>query len=157
MARRAGKETERPTTCRPGCPGTAVAVGLQRPARVAKRILVVDDMPYLRDVQALLLRDAGYATTALGSASEALARLPDLAPDPILLDVSMPGMDGRQFLARLRATPEWQRLPVILTTGRSVEDMARENRCDILPKPFSEAALLDLVERLIGTASNGDS
>ena len=69
----------------------------------------------------------------------------------------MPGMDGRQFLTRLRATPEWQRLPVILTTGRSVEDVARENRCDVLSKPFSEVALLDLVERLIGTPSNGRS
>jgi CheY-like chemotaxis protein len=124
---------------------------------VTKRILVVDDMPYLRDIQVLLLNDAGYATTAVGSAREALERLPDLAPDLILLDVSMPGMDGRQFLARLRATPEWQRLPVILTTGRSVEDVARENRCDVLSKPFSEAALLDLVERLIGSASNGGS
>ena len=125
--------------------------------RVTKRILVVDDMPYLRDVQVLLLNDAGYVTTALGSAREALERLPDLAPDLILLDVSMPGMDGRQFLARLRADPAWQSLPVILTTGRSVEDVARENRCDVLPKPFSEVALLDLVRRLIGAASNGDS
>lgn len=124
---------------------------------MTKRILVVDDMPYLRDIQVLLLNDAGYATTAVGSAREALERLSDLAPDLILLDVSMPGMDGCQFLARLRAAPEWQRLPVILTTGRSVEDVARENRCDVLPKPFSEAALLDLVERLIGSASSGGS
>jgi CheY-like chemotaxis protein len=126
-------------------------------ARVTKRILVVDDMEYLRDVQVLLLNDAGYATTALGSAREALERLPELNPDLILLDVSMPGMDGRQFLARLRARPEWQRLPVILTTGRSVEDVARENRCDVLSKPFSEVALLDLVKRLSGAAVNGAS
>jgi CheY-like chemotaxis protein len=134
-----------------------VAVRLHGRARVTKRILVVDDMQYLRDVQVLLLNDAGYAATALGSAREALDRLPDLAPDLILLDVSMPGMDGRQFLTRLRAAPQWQRLPVILTTGRSVEDVARENGCDVLSKPFSEAALLDLVKRLIGAASNGKS
>jgi CheY-like chemotaxis protein len=134
-----------------------VAIGLHAGARVTKRILVVDDMQYLRDVQVLLLNDAGYAATALGSAREALDRLPDLAPDLILLDVSMPGMDGRQFLSRLRSAPQWQRLPVILTTGRSVDDVARENGCDVLSKPFSEAALLDLVKRLIGAAKNGTS
>jgi CheY-like chemotaxis protein len=122
---------------------------------VPKRILVVDDMQYLRDVQVLLLNNAGYTATALGSAREALDRLPDLAPDLILLDVSMPGMDGRQFLTRLRAAPQWQQLPVILTTGRSVDTMAREKGCDVLSKPFSEAALLDLVKRLIGSAKNG--
>ena len=131
-----------------------MAVRLHGRARVTKRILVVDDMQYLRDVQVMLLNEAGYVTTALGSAREALDRLPDLAPDLILLDVSMPGMDGRQFLARLRSRPEWQQVPVILTTGRSVEDVARENRCDVLPKPFSEVALLDLVRRLIGSGSN---
>ena len=122
---------------------------------MTKRILVVDDMQYLRDVQVLLLKDAGYLATALGSAREALDRLPELAPDLILLDVSMPGMDGRQFLARLRSTPEWQGVPVILTTGRSVEDVARENGCDVLSKPFSEVALLDRVRSLIGDAGNG--
>jgi CheY-like chemotaxis protein len=123
--------------------------------RRVKRILVVDDMPYLRDVQVMLLNDAGYSATALGNAREALERLPDLAPDLILLDVSMPGMDGRQFLARLRSQAAWEKLPVILTTGRAVDDVARQNGCDVLSKPFSEAALLDLVQRLIGSARNG--
>jgi CheY-like chemotaxis protein len=116
---------------------------------VRKRILVVDDIAYLRDVQVLLLNDAGYAATALGNAREAWDRLAELAPDLILLDVSMPGMDGRQFLARLRATPEWKAVPVILTTGRAPEEVARECRCDVLAKPFTEVALLDLVQRLL--------
>jgi CheY-like chemotaxis protein len=66
-------------------------------------------------------------------------------------------MDGRQFLARLRSSPEWEQVPVILTTGRSVEDVARENHCDVLSKPFSEVALLDRVRKLIGDAGNGNS
>jgi CheY-like chemotaxis protein len=136
---------------------TAMAVRLHAAARVAKRVLVVDDMQYLRDVQVLLLNDAGYTATALGSAREAFDRLSDLAPDLILLDVSMPGMDGRQFLARLRSTPRWQHLPVILTTGRAAEEMARESGCDVLCKPFSEAALLDRVRKLIGDASANGS
>ena len=98
----------------------------------------------------LILTEAGYRTVALSSAREALERLPELAPDLILLDVAMPGMDGRQFLARLRATPRWAHVPVILTTGRTVEEVARDTGCEVLAKPFSDAALLACVRRQLG-------
>ena len=62
----------------------------------------------MRDIQVLLLKEAGYAATAMATAREALDRLTELAPDLILLDLSMPGMDGRQFLHRLRALPQWK-------------------------------------------------
>jgi CheY-like chemotaxis protein len=119
---------------------------------VPKRILVVDDLPYLREVQVLLLNEAGYTATAIGTASEALDRMTEISPDLILLDVSMPGMDGRQFLARLREAPRWKLVPVILTTGRLIEDVVDDTACDVLAKPFTEAALLEHVRRVIGEA-----
>lgn len=118
-----------------------------------KRILVVDDLPYLREVQVLILREAGYVATALASAREALDRLPELAPDLILLDVSMPGMDGRQFLCHLRQTPRWTRVPVILTTGKTAEELAEDTGCAVLAKPFTETALLECVRRALEEAS----
>ncbi|PYO49222.1 MAG: hypothetical protein DMD84_18815 [Candidatus Rokuibacteriota bacterium] len=123
-------------------------------ARVAKQILVVDDEPYLRDIQVLVLRAAGYVATALETASEALDRLADIRPDLILLDMSMPGMDGREFLTRLRARAPWRHLPVILSSGFPEDDIAPLGATDteVLSKPFSDIALLTRVRRLIGEA-----
>jgi CheY-like chemotaxis protein len=140
----------------PGYPACAT-VG-HRPctfgARVAKQILVVDDEPYLRDIQVLVLSAAGYVATALETASEALDRLADIRPDLILLDMSMPGMDGREFLARLRAHAPWRHLPVILSSGFPEDDIAPLGAPDteVLSKPFSDIALLTRVRSLIGEA-----
>jgi CheY-like chemotaxis protein len=121
---------------------------------MAKRVLVVDDQPLLRDVQVLLLREAGYVATALSGAREALDRLADLRPDLIVLDMTMPGMDGREFLRHLRADRVWGRLPVILASGLTAEeiDPTSARACDVLSKPFSDVALLSSVRRLIGDA-----
>lgn len=119
---------------------------------MSKRIMVVDDQPYLRDVQVMLLNEAGYRATAAASATEALGRLDDVRPDLILLDVSMPGMNGHEFLARLRAERTWAGLPVILTTGYADADVPPEPGTDVLGKPFSDTALMERVRRLIGDA-----
>jgi CheY-like chemotaxis protein len=120
---------------------------------MAKRVLVVDDQPLIRDVQVLLLRDAGYAATALPGAREALARLGELRPDLIVLDLSMPDMDGYQFLRHLRADDAWSDVPVIVATGLTPEEIRPiEYECDVLAKPFSDVALLSRVRRLIGEA-----
>jgi CheY-like chemotaxis protein len=119
-----------------------------------KHVLVVDDQQYLRDVQVLLLKEAGYIATAMASGVEALARLPDLSPDLILLDMSMPVMDGRQFLAHLRDSARWAKTPVILSSGHAEEEMEalRQPIVDVLHKPFSDRTLLEHVRRMIGDA-----
>lgn len=118
---------------------------------MSKRIMVIDDKPYMRDIQVLLLRHAGYTVTAAANGAEALGRLERERPDLILLDMSMPGMNGHQFLHHLRAAGAWARLPVIVTTGHAAASVA-EPDVDVLAKPFSESALIEHVRRLIGEA-----
>jgi DNA-binding response OmpR family regulator len=121
---------------------------------VAKHILVVDDEAYLRDVQVLVLGAAGYAATALETATEALHRLGEIRPDLIVLDVSLPGIDGRAFLKRLRASALWRHLPVILSSGLPADEIESfsEPDTEVLGKPFSDRALLARVRSLIGEA-----
>jgi CheY-like chemotaxis protein len=121
---------------------------------VAKQILVVDDEAYLRDVHVLVLKAAGYAATAIETATEALRRLAEIRPDLIVLDVSLPGMDGREFLRRLRTSALWRHLPVILSTGLTEDDVTSlaEPDTEVLAKPFSDTALLTRVRSLIGEA-----
>jgi CheY-like chemotaxis protein len=121
---------------------------------MSKRVLVLDDQEYLRDVQALVLKEAGYVVTALGDCAEAITLLDRLRPDLIVLDMSMPGMDGRQFLYHLRQDAAWTDVPVIITTGRLAEEFETlaTNSVDVLAKPFSDATLIEHVRRHIGDA-----
>jgi PAS domain S-box-containing protein len=112
------------------------------------RILLVDDEPTVREVTAEILRGAGYEVAVAGSGSEALG-LYDRDPgrsDLVLLDLTMPGLDGFQTLAELRTRDT--RLPVVLMSGyaeQSVRDRAAADPAlDFLQKPFRTQQLLDM-------------
>ena len=82
------------------------------------RVLLVDGSPFFRQLLAPSLTAAGYAVTAVGSAEDAFA-LADAgaAFDVVIADAEMADMDGRAFVARLRASGAWSALPVIAVTG----------------------------------------
>ena len=79
--------------------------------------MVVDDTESARDVLAKLLRRAGYDARTAGSAEEALAVLAASPPDLVLLDITMPQMDGLSLLELLHGHPLWATLPVIMFTA----------------------------------------
>ena len=113
-------------------------------------VLVVDDMPIFRDPIAASLRLAGFETlcAADGAAALALARV--RRPDVVLLDVSMPVMDGFAFLRDLRRDPRLADVPVILLTAASdrkfVTEAGRMGVKDYLLK--SRFSLVDLLARV---------
>ena len=123
-------------------------------------ILVVEDDPNSRKTLARLLAHAGHVVAEApdGAAALALLESAEIPPALILLDLMMPGLDGRQVLKALRGRPEWSDLKVVLLTGdtltgRSAE-LAALNVDGFLAKPIDLARLLELVARLLPPGAN---
>ncbi|MCP2728682.1 response regulator [Limnofasciculus baicalensis] len=86
---------------------------------IIKQILIVDDEERLRElVQACLEDLGGWETITAGSGEECLKIVQQAKFDAIVLDVSMPGMDGFAVFEKLQANPMTQSIPVILLTAR---------------------------------------
>ncbi|MBV9788609.1 MAG: response regulator [Chloroflexi bacterium] len=114
-------------------------------------ILVVEDDPAIMMMIQLLLEMRGYSSTAVADGEAAInyLREADALPSLILLDLQMPGMDGKGFLAIRQATPEWQAIPVILLSATQ-EITAVQLQLDVqasIRKPFDPESMLNLVER----------
>ena len=112
----------------------------------AGKILVAEDSLVVRTVVCDQLHDEGYETVEAADGSAALIVCAAERPDAILLDIEMPGLDGHQVLATLKADPELRDIPVVFLTGRtSTDDMVaglRAGAHDYLKKPFEPAELI---------------
>ena len=113
-----------------------------------RRILVVDDDSGIREVLVECLAGEGYDVADARNGAEGLERLRGHRPHVVLVDLLMPVMNGRQFIAHLRADAATQGIPVLLMTG-SNELLGRPpaGADALLPKPFELEELLDLVRR----------
>src|SRR5678815_3177656 len=118
-------------------------------APVAKggRVLVVDDEPMVRVTLGQVLADEGYIVDVAIDGEDALDRVHAAKPDAILLDLMMPGMNGRQFLQALRNEPAYERVPVLIMTavhGLEV-NLATLGASEVVEKPFNVDELLNKV------------
>jgi diguanylate cyclase (GGDEF)-like protein/PAS domain S-box-containing protein len=111
---------------------------------VAERILVVDDDPTARILMQASLQQAGFAVQVAADAQEALQLFHGASFDLVMSDVEMPGMDGFELCARLRAESDVP-VPVVMVTG--MDDLASIDRAfeagatDFLPKPINWSLL----------------
>ena len=100
-----------------------------------QHVLLVDDEPVIRALVAAGLQMDDIEVTAVADGPTAIASVEESTPDLVLVDVGLPGMDGREVLRRLRANPETASIPVLLLTGLEPEE---ETGADgIVHKPFS--------------------
>jgi len=120
-------------------------------ARVTCRILVVDDNHDAAEAQAALLALWGHEVKAVADGVEAVASAPVFAPDVVLLDIGLPGIDGYTVAARLREIPETRSSCLIALTGYgrlSDYERALDAGCDHhLTKPAHPEEILRLIDR----------
>jgi len=118
-------------------------------------VLVVDDDPDLRALVDATLTGAGWTVHTAESGTEALAASERIAPDLVISDVMMPGLDGWALVRALRSRPTTALTPVILMTAlNGREDRLRGFRLgadDYLPKPFEPTELVLRVRRVLAS------
>jgi two-component system, OmpR family, response regulator MprA len=116
------------------------------------RILVVEDDGDIVDVLRRTLRAEGYEVRAVGDGPDALESLIDFAPDLVILDLGLPGMDGIEVCDRIRKS-ESAGVPVLMLTARAdAEDRVTgldSGADDYLVKPFDRAELLARIRALL--------
>jgi DNA-binding response OmpR family regulator len=120
----------------------------------AETVLIVEDEPEFAALLELWVRTAGYEPVVAATGNDALRRFYESRPDLVLLDLSLPGLDGWQVLERIR---EFSRVPILMVTARSGEaDKIRGLKLgadDYVTKPLSLPELLARVEAALRRAA----
>ncbi|ALF54960.1 chemotaxis protein CheY [Nostoc piscinale CENA21] len=121
---------------------------------MSKRILVIDDEESLRDLACTCLEDlGGWETIPAQSGYEGLLQVQNEIVDAILLDVSMPDMDGFQFYEQIKANPKTQTIPIILLTAKVLPDdykrFAQLDIAGIINKPFNPVLICEQIGQML--------
>lgn len=118
---------------------------------MAHKILVADDEHFVRNLLAEFFTPLGYQVITTEDGNGALELATREAPDVILLDVVMPGMDGAEVCKALRASERTALIPVIMMTGfpGAAIDVRQSAPDDLVMKPFMLSDLLKRVKAII--------
>ena len=121
------------------------------PALAAPTVLIADDDDDMRDVIDFKLQVAGFRTLTADNGRSALSLALDRRPGLIILDVSMPQMDGLTVCHELHARPQTAEIPVLMISASpDAADLGfAAGADDYLPKPFSQAEMLRRVGWLL--------
>ena len=116
---------------------------------VKKRILIVDDTPFIRDLLRLILEDSGYEVHEAHDGGEAIAQMRDLLPDLVITELMMPVISGRQLVHHLRSDRRTAAVPIlVLSSNPNAAQVARSANA-VVGKPFDKASLVATVNSLV--------
>jgi CheY-like chemotaxis protein len=115
-------------------------------------VLIVDDMADNRDLYAEYLSFAGYRVAVANDGHEALAKALELHPDAVLMDLSLPGVDGWEVTRRLRQNDSTKEILIIGLSGHALyANEARRSGCDaFMAKPCLPETVADQIRTALG-------
>jgi CheY-like chemotaxis protein len=120
-------------------------------------VLLVDDYPDAREMYTEYLEYSGFEVIQAGNGMEALQRAAERAPDIILMDLSLPVMDGWEATRRLKADQRTAGIPVVALTGHAlagISEGARRAGCDaFVTKPCLPEDLVKEIRRILDQSS----
>ena len=122
------------------------------------RVLLVDDYPDAREMYSEYLEFSGFDVVEAGNGMEALQRAVDTAPDIILMDLSLPVMDGWEATRRLKADQRTKGIPVVALTGHAlagISEGAKQAGCDaFVTKPCLPEDLVREIRKILDAPSS---
>jgi DNA-binding response OmpR family regulator len=117
-------------------------------------VLLVEDEEQLRRVMKDLLEREGYTVAEARDGVQALDQVDRFAPDVIILDLNLPGIDGYSVLSQIRSRPATRTIPVVVLTAKGDEDnevrVFELGADDFITKPFRAKALSARLEAVLG-------
>ena len=121
---------------------------------MGKAILVVEDSSTQRKIICKMLLQSGYRILEAKDGYEALSIAEFEKPDLILLDIIMPGIDGYEVMAKMKALPDLEKVPIIMLTSRDklIDKMRGKisGTNEYLTKPFKSKELIEKIEKYTG-------
>ena len=120
----------------------------------AKRVLVVDDFDDSRFSLSMLLKIEGYEVIEATDGAQAIEKALSDKPDLILMDLSLPVIDGLSATRQIRQSDAMKRVPIIALTAHDlidIQNQAQDAGCtDYAPKPIDFTLLIDMMTKYLG-------
>jgi two-component system, cell cycle response regulator DivK len=118
-----------------------------------KTVLLVEDNPHNRKIFFGMLTHAGFRVVEATDGNQAMTKVISEKPDLVLMDLSIPGIDGWECTRRIKSDPGTRDLPVIALTAHAMrgdEERARAAGCDgYLSKPVSPKKVVEVVRKYL--------
>jgi two-component system, chemotaxis family, chemotaxis protein CheY len=121
---------------------------------MSKTIMTADDSASMREVVSFTLKRAGYEVVQAADGAEALAKLEGASVQMLITDLNMPNMDGIELIRRVRATPAYRYLPIIMLTTESQDQKKQAGKAagasGWIVKPFRGEQLVLVAKKFLG-------